>query len=207
MQWYVYLIAISATAFFGQIAVELVSRPIRTLFHLRRQALERMLALANISPPKPRELAISSREIREYDQAVRDMKRAQRTFFDLGAQLLALGENEPAIRIVMALFGLNIIVAGHALINLSEIYAIAKIGSKELRREIEETLHATSTALAVSRRHSRNELLRFQLEPIYLGGAGYRRKKIRFNRLLGRRSTPFIPSIGLAEALQRRYSD
>jgi len=191
MQWYVYLITISATAFLGQVAFQLINRPIRAVFRLRRKALERMLAFRNISLPKPRELAISSREIREYDRAVRNTKVAQLTFFDLGTKLLALSENEPTLRIVMASFGLNISVAAHELINLSEVYAIAKTGSKELRHEIEQALCATSVALAASPRHSRNDLLNLQLEPMYLGGAGYRRKRERFYRTFGRQSMIF----------------
>ena len=98
MQWYVYLILIATTAFLGQVIIELVSRPVRAIFHLRRKALDVLRASAKISLPKPRELAISSREIRDYDRAVRNVRQAQRIFFSLGTQLLAFGENEPTIR-------------------------------------------------------------------------------------------------------------
>lgn len=138
MQWYVYLITISATAFLGQIAVEFISRPARTVFRLRRKALERMRSFGNRPLPRPRELAISSREIREYDRAVRDVREAQRTFSDLGAQFLALGESEPATCILMALFGLNMVRAGQELINLSAVFAMAKPDGDQVRREIKE---------------------------------------------------------------------
>lgn len=176
MQWYVYLITISATAFLGQIAVELVSRPIRAVFCLRREALERMLYFGNRSLPKSRELAISSRDIREYDQAVRNVREAERTFSDLGTQLLALSESEPAIRILMAFFGLDIALAGRRLIGLSEVYAMAKTDSGELRREIKKAFRATSTALAASRLLSRDDLTKIRLEPIRLQGAAYPRR-------------------------------
>src|ERR1700743_2092053 len=123
MQWYVYLILIATTAFLGQVIIELVSRPVRAIFHLRRKALDVLRASAKISLPKPRELAISSREIRDYDRAVRNVRQAQRIFFSLGTQLLAFGENEPTIRIAMALFGLNVVVAGAEACGLSKIFA------------------------------------------------------------------------------------
>src|ERR1700743_1636896 len=122
MQWYVYLILIATTAFLGQVIIELVSRPVRAIFHLRPKALEVLLASAKISLPKPRELAISSREIPGYDRPVRNVRQAQRIFFSLGTQLLAFSENEPSIRIAMGLFGLNLVVAGHELICLLKLF-------------------------------------------------------------------------------------
>ena len=206
MQWYFYLIAIPAAAFMGHVALELVGRPLRTAFRLRRKALERMLSFRGISLPKPRELAISSREIREYDQAVRNVREAQRTFSDLGAQLLALGESEPTIRILMALFGLDIALAGHELINLSEVYATAKTDSDELRHAIEKALHATSTALAVSGRLSDNGLIKIRLEPMYLRDAVYPRKRkrpLRQQRMVSRRVPPGAKPSSLAAANAR----
>lgn len=203
MLWYVYLITIPAAAFLTQVAVELVSRPIRTAFRLRHKALERMLAFRNMSLPRSRELAISSREIREYDQAVRNVREAQRTFGDLGAQLLALGESEPTIRFLMALFGLDIVLAGHELINLSEIYATAKTDSDEFRQAIEKALHASSTALAGSRRLSGNDLIKIRLEPMYLRDAvGLRKRKrpLRQQRMVSRRVPPGAKPSSLAVA-------
>jgi hypothetical protein len=173
MQWYVYLITIPAVALLGQVAVEFISRPIRKIFRLRREALQQMLSFESVSLPRPRELAISSQEIRAYDQAVRNAREAQRAFSDLGAQLLALAESEPTIRILMGLFGLNIVLAGHELINLSDVYATAKTDSDELRHEIAKALYATGTALAVFRRLPRNDLTKIRLEPMCLRGAGY----------------------------------
>ena len=188
MQWYVYLILISTTAFLGQVSIELVSRPVRAIFHLRRKALEVLLASAKISLPKPRELAISSREIREYDRAVRNVRQAQRIFFSLGTQLLAFSENEPSIRIAMGLFGLNLFVAGHELIDLSKLYAKAKTDSDELRNEIEDTLGAIRVALAVNRRPSSNDLIKFSHEALYLSAAGFRRPRMNFTKPFGRHS-------------------
>jgi hypothetical protein len=179
MQWYVYLIAIVVAALLGQVAVELIGRPIRSVFRLRRNALKRMLSFETIRLPKPRELATTSQAIREYDRAVRNVREAQAVFRDLGAQLLALGEREPTGRILMSLLGLNIVVAGHALINLSEIYATATIDGEAIRHELEKALHATRTALAASRRPSRNSLIKIRLEPMNLREPGYPRNRRR----------------------------
>src|SRR5579872_6872799 len=113
MQWCVYLITIPAIFFLGQVTLELIGRPIQTVLSLRRCALHRMLAFRNMQLPGPRELAVSSRQIREYDQAARNVRLAQRTFADLGAQLLAFSESEPTVRALMALCGLDTVLAGY----------------------------------------------------------------------------------------------
>ncbi len=174
-----YLITITAAAFLAQVAVELFSTPIREIVRLRRTALERILFFRGISLPRPRELAVSSREIRAYDQAVKNLREAQRSFADLGRQFFALAESEPAIRFLMVLFGLDLLQAGHELIKLSDVYAAATIDSEELRRAIERALEATSTALAASRRHSGNDLTKIRLEPMYLRKALSRLKRHR----------------------------
>jgi len=69
MQWYVYLITTSAAVVFSWSSLVLFGRPVRVLFHLRREILQQLLALENISAPRPRETAVSSREIREYGEA------------------------------------------------------------------------------------------------------------------------------------------
>ena len=176
MQWYVYLITISAAALLAQMAVEFVSRPIRTVFRLRREALARMLYFGSRALPKSRELAVTSREIRDYNQAVRHLREAERLFGDLGSQLLALSETEPSLRSLMAFFGLNIALAGRRLIGLSQIYATAKTDSGELRRELKQAFRATSMALAAFRRLSRDDLTKIRLEPIRLQGVAYPRQ-------------------------------
>ncbi len=188
MWWYVYLITIPAAAFLGQVAVELIGQPIRTVLRLRHQAIERMLAFKDLSLPRPREAAVSSRQIREYDQAVRNVRKAQRTFGDLGAQLLAFCESEPAIRSLMALCGLNVVSAGHELIHLSGVYATVKIDSDELRHAIEEAHHAVSRALAVSRRLSGDDLIKIRLEPMYPRNSRHRQRPLGRPRVLSRRA-------------------
>jgi len=178
MQWYVYLVTLSAVAFWGQIAVELISRPIRTVLRLRRRAIEWMLAFCKTSLPKPRELAMSSLQIQEYNQAVRNVTEAQRIFRNLGVQLLSIGESEPAVRWLMGFFGLDIDRAGQKLIGLSEIYANATTDSEELRREIASAVLDTRSAFAVSRNRSRNNLMKVQVEPMNLFRAAYARERI-----------------------------
>jgi len=84
----------------GQLALAFINRPVANALSLRYKALERMHFFKSMSLPKPRELAISSRDIRAYDQAVRNQREAQQTFADLGAQLLALSESDRTFFII-----------------------------------------------------------------------------------------------------------
>jgi hypothetical protein len=151
MQWYVDLTTILATAVLGWFAFELLGRPIRTFVNLRRKVSEQIILLGNISLPKPRELAISSREISEYDQAVRNVREAQRTFRDLGSQLLAFGENEPAACNALAAMGANSVAAGRDLMELSAAYSQPTIDRAKLCNQIETALRLTDAAPAMSR--------------------------------------------------------
>jgi hypothetical protein len=208
MQWYVYLIAIPAAALLGQVAVELVGRPIRSVLRLRRKALERMMRFEKMALPRPRELAISTQAIHAYDQAARNLREAQDTFRDLGAQLLAASESEPTISILMNLLGLNIVLAGRELINLSEVYATVTTDGDGIRHRIGEALHAASIALAASRRRSRNGLIKIRLEPMALRDAGYppnRRRPLGRSPMVARPAGRSSRRNGLAEGenLQR----
>ena len=140
MQWYVYIVTASAAGILGCIALGLLGLPIRELVALRRNVLEQMLVFESIMLPKPRELADSSREINEYKQAVRNVREAQRTFRDLGSQLLAFVESEPSAYIALALAGLNVAEAGNRLIELSVSYSKLHIDRANLRRQIKKAL-------------------------------------------------------------------
>ena len=170
MQSYVYLITISAFVFLCWLAVELLGRPIRILLVLRSKVFEQMLVLGNLSLPKPRETAVSSRDIREYDRAVGNMREAQRTFHDLGSQLLAFSENEPAVCTTIGFFGLNVIAAGRALINLSEVYSRSHADRVGLRQRIENFLCLGDAALARCPR--RDKLTEFQTKSMHLRDIG-----------------------------------
>lgn len=193
MQWYFYLVAICAVVFIGHVAVELIGRPLQTALRLRRKALARMRSLRNMALPRPREFAVSSRQIREYDQAVRNLRAAQQTLSDLGAQLLAFSENEPATRMLLVSLGVNLAQSGHELTNLSEICVSARNGSDELRREIEMTFRATMAALGVSRRpSSRDALIRIRLEPMNLHCAVNPRTR-QLSRVQSRQASCHMP--------------
>ncbi len=169
MQWYVYLITISATAVLGWFVFELLGRPIRAFFELRRKILKQMLVLGNISLPKPREMAVSSREIREYNQAVRNVREAQRIFRNLGFRLLAFGENEPATRNALGLLGWNLVAAGSGLIKLSEAYSRPDTNRAGLCNQIKKALRATDAVAAASRqRPQRDNVIEYQTKFIYL---------------------------------------
>ena len=203
MQWYVYLITISAVLFLGRVTLELIGRPIRTILRLRHRALERMLAFRNMQLPGPRELAVTSLEIRKYDQASQNVRQAGRTFAALGIQLLAFGESEPTVCILLALCGLDVLLAGHELINLADAYAAAKIDSDEHRRAIKQAHQATMTALAGSRRLSGDGLISIRLEPMNLRDATpsrYRKKTIGRHRVVLSRAQPRVKSASIPAA-------
>lgn len=178
MQWYVYLIMIPAIFFLGQVAVELFGQPFQTIWRLRQQALERLLAFRDIKLPRPRETAVSSREIREHDWATQNTRAAQLTFADLGAQLIAFREAEPTIGGLMALCGFDVAAAGRALLDLSQAYAAVRSNSEEAHDAIEAARHAANCALTVSRwRSAGSELTKIRLEPIYLHAPSPRQRK------------------------------
>jgi hypothetical protein len=206
MQWYVCLVTIPAVFFLGQVIVELIGRQTRTILRLRNRALERMLVFRNLPLPGPRELAVTSREIRCHDEAARNVRHAQHTFAELGAQLLAFGESEPTVRGLIALCGFDIVLAGHELINLSEIYGAAKIDSDGLRRAIEAARRAAMTALAASRQLSGDGLIKIRLEPMGLRDAASPRARMS---LLGRRhvtSSRARPRVKSASASATRFA-
>lgn len=178
MHWYVYPLAAFASIFLGHFLVAQVGQPIRTVLRLRRIAVKRTALFRNAALPKARELATTSQAIHEYDLAVRNLREATVTFHRLGTRLLAIGESEPAVRILMSLLGFNVVQAGRALVALSRICAMAGIDSDESRRTISRALHATRIALGTSRPRLHDELLNIRLEPMYLREA---RNRVRLH--------------------------
>lgn len=168
MHWYVYPLAAFAIVFLGHFLADQVGQPIRSVLRLRRTALERIALFRNAALPRPRELATTSQAIHEHDRAVRNLRGALVAFHDLGTRLLAIGESEPAVRILMGLLGFNVVRAGRALIALSRTCAMAGLDSDENRRVIGWALHATRIALRAFRPRSRDELFNIRLEPMYL---------------------------------------
>ena len=168
MHWYVYPLAAFACVFLGHFLADQVGQPIRNVLRVRRMALERIALFRNAALPRPRELATTSQAIHEHDRAVRNLRGALVAFHDLGTRLLSLGENEPAVRILMSLLGFNVVRAGRALVALSRACAMAGIDSDENRRAIGWALHATRIALGTFRPRSNDELCNIHLEPMYL---------------------------------------
>jgi hypothetical protein len=200
MQWYIYLITIAATTFLARLAAGLLSGPIRTAFYLRRESLAWIASFRNMSLPRPRELAITSQEIRDYDRAIQNLRNAQYIFADLGARFLAFGESEPTIGNLMMMFGLDMNRAGEELISLSQAYAATRTDTSEGRHEIEEALRSANIALKVYRHHSNDELTKIRLEPIVLRDVASLRR--RRNKQAGK---PHGASPGLRHAHGHRH--
>jgi hypothetical protein len=158
MQWYVYLITLSASAVLGWFLSELLGRPIRAFFEMRRKILEQMRVLGNISLPKPREMAVSSQQIREYNQAVRNIREAQRIFRNLGFRLLAFVENEPATRNALGLLGFNLVTAGSELIKLSEAYPRPDTDRAGFQNQIRRALGVTDAATSLQRSQRKKQI-------------------------------------------------
>jgi hypothetical protein len=146
MQWYVYLVTISATAVLSWFVSELLSQPLRAFFELRRKVLRQISIVESLSFPKPRELAVSSREIRDYDQALKDVREAQRAFSNLGFRLLAFGENEPVASNVLIAIGLNPVAAGSRLIELSMAYSRPHMDRADLCNQVGKALRSDHPA-------------------------------------------------------------
>jgi len=119
MQWYVILISVATTGAFGWFALELVGRPIRNFFDLRRSVRHQMPFLANVAAPQPRETCVTSEQIRQYDTDLKNAREAQRILRDLASQMLAFAESERAACIAIRPFGFDPSSAGSGLIGLS----------------------------------------------------------------------------------------
>lgn len=170
MQWYVYLMTASATVICSWSSLVLFGRPVRLFCDLRRDVLVQLLAFANIAAPEPREMAVTSRQIRDYDETVRKLRDAERIFRDLGSQLLAFHESEPTLCAVLHVFGLDIVAAGSRLNDLAETYSRPGPERAGLRREVESALRATTP---IRCRRSSNHLLDYQHRFLQLGDVGF----------------------------------
>lgn len=168
MHWYVYPLAAFASVFLGHFLVDQVGQPMRSVLRLRRIALERMTQFRKTTLPRPREQATTSQAIHEHELAVRNLRGALAAFYNLGTRLLAIGEGEPAARMLMRFLGLDVAKAGRALIALSRACAMAGIDSDENRRAIGRALHATEIALGAFRPRSRDALINIRIEPMHL---------------------------------------
>ena len=119
MQWYVIFISVATIGALGWFALELIGRPVRIFFDLRRSVRHQMLSLANIPAPQPRETCVTSEQIRQYDADLKNAREAQRSLRDLASQMLAFAESERAACIAVRPFGFDPSSAGNGLIGLS----------------------------------------------------------------------------------------
>lgn len=102
----------------GWVALEFIGRPIRSFFDLRREIHRQLLFLANVPAVKPVDDYIRA-GMSEHQKALAAIRNVEKTFRDLGTQMLAFGESEwPAGRLI-GLVGFDARAAGRALIGLS----------------------------------------------------------------------------------------
>jgi hypothetical protein len=140
MQWYVNVVLLAAAGVLGWAALEFVARPFRQFFDLRRQLRQQLFTLANIPQPKPRETAVTSQAIREYDEELKIAREAQRILRDLGSQMSSFYENEFFACNMIKYLGFDAIVAGRSLIGLSNTYVRYGVDRANFHRKIENAL-------------------------------------------------------------------
>src|SRR6266404_3352423 len=140
MQWYINLVTIAGAGALGWIVLEFLGKPVRVFFDLRDEVRARLLLLANVAPPKPRETISTSLEIQQYDVALKAGREAQRILRDLGSQMLAFSETEIAACNGIAMFGFDAVAAGRGLIALSNTYYRNRTDCAGFSSKIEEAL-------------------------------------------------------------------
>jgi hypothetical protein len=140
MQWYVILVSVATTGAFGWFALELIGRPIRSFFDLRRPVRRQMLYLATVPTPQPRETCVTSEQIRQYDTDLKNVREAQRILRDLASQMLAFAESERAACIAIRPFGFDPSAAGHGLIGLANALNRHGPDRASFRKNVERAL-------------------------------------------------------------------
>jgi hypothetical protein len=119
MQWYVIFISVATTGALAWFALELVGRPVRKFFDLRRTVRQQMLVLADVPTPQARETCVTSEQIRQYDRDLKKAREAQGALRDLASQMLAFAESERAACLAIRPFGFDPSSAGSGLIKLA----------------------------------------------------------------------------------------
>jgi hypothetical protein len=140
MQWYVILVSVATIGAFGWFALELVGRPIRNFFDLRRTVRQQMPFLANVAAPQPRETCVTSEQIRQYDTDLKNAREAQRVLRDLASQMLAFAESERPACIAIRPFGFDPSSAGSGLIGLSNTLDRHGTDRDSFRKNVERAL-------------------------------------------------------------------
>lgn len=119
MQWYVIFLSLATTGALAWLALELVGRPVRKFFDLRRSVRQHMLSLSNVPTPQARETCVTSEQIRQYDKDLKNAREAQRVLRELAAQMLAFAENERAACMAIRPAGFDASAAGRGLTRLA----------------------------------------------------------------------------------------
>jgi hypothetical protein len=140
MQWYVIFISVATTGAVGWFALELIGRPIRKFFDLRRSVRLQLPFLANVPAPQPRETCVTSEQIRQYDTDLKNTREAQRTLRELASQILAYAESERAACIAIRPFGFDPSSAGRGLIGLSNTLERHGTDRASFRKNVERAL-------------------------------------------------------------------
>jgi hypothetical protein len=140
MQWYVIILCLATTGASAWLALELVGRPIRKFFDLRRSVRHHILSLANVPTPQARETCVTSEQIRQYDRDLKTAREAQRALNDLASQMLAFAGREKAACMAIRPFGLEVSAAGSGLMKLAN--ALDRHGPERARfhRDVETAL-------------------------------------------------------------------
>jgi hypothetical protein len=146
MQWYVIFISVATTGAVGWFALELIGRPIRKFFDLRRTVRLQLPFLANVPAPQPRETCVTSEQIRQYDTDLKNAREAQRTLRDLASQILAYAESERAACIAIRPFGFDPSSAGIGLIGLSNTLDRHGTDRTGFRKNVERALGFSEAA-------------------------------------------------------------
>lgn len=120
MFWYVIFISVATAGALAWFALELVGRPVRKFFDLRRSVHDHMLSLADVPTPQARETCVTSEQIRRYDLDLKKAREAQRILRELASQMVAFAANERAASFAIRLFGFDASAAGGALMKLAD---------------------------------------------------------------------------------------
>lgn len=140
MQWYVVFISIVAVGAVGWLALEMIGRPVRKFFDLRRSARDQFPLLADIPAPQPRETCVTSVQIRQYDADLKNTREAQRVLRELASRMLAFAGSERAACIAIKPFGFDPAVAGNGMTALADILDRHCVDRTGFRRKVERAL-------------------------------------------------------------------
>lgn len=140
MQWYVIILSVATAGASGWFALELLGRPVRTFFDLRRSVRDQMLALAKVPTLQPRETCVTSEQIRQYDSDLKRARAAQRILRDSASRMLAFAESERAACMAIKPFGFDPSSAGNGLIALSNTLDRHRADGARFHENVERAL-------------------------------------------------------------------